>query len=138
MNRQRLVCAILLAVVIAIINAPGPGVAQDQPAAAEKAIAALEAVRIDDAVEIFYLLIESAPQGRLHFYRGLAYAINGKEEAAIEDYSQAISMEPDQAEYYFQYQVIRNERSLNAIRDYIAQIPVQLANDPDNPDYSQE
>jgi hypothetical protein len=31
--------------------------------------------------------------------------------------------------------VIRNEKALRAIRDYIEANPSQWANDPDNPDY---
>jgi len=37
---------------------------------------------------------------------------------------------------YYEH-VIRNEKSLNAIREYIQENPLRWADDPDNPDYGQ-
>ena len=103
MKRKSAIITFLLGLLLANLWVAPPVVwAEDTTATSvERAKAALASGRASEAIEILSRLISSMPESDLYYQRGLAYSANSMQNAAINDFDKAISMDPTQAAYYF-------------------------------------
>jgi tetratricopeptide (TPR) repeat protein len=93
--------------------------ADDEEQLFQRGVSAVESMRAEEAEEIFTRLIARDAQSRYFFYRGVAYRSQDKLGHALQDFNRALSMEPDNGDYYLQrgFTLLLNAQFREALED---------------------
>jgi tetratricopeptide (TPR) repeat protein len=115
----RVLVATLIALAITLCQVSAGPAAEVSEDLVERGKTALESGRAAEAVDLFSRLIAVEPRGDFYYHRALGYSMGHEEGLAIEDFTKAIALEPDQPAYYLErgISLLENGRPEDAVAD---------------------